>query len=204
MNQPAVFLDRDGVIVDDCGLVTRAEQFHILAGVPEALARLRATGFRLIVVTNQAVVARGLVTEAELAALHGQLQARLLAAGAPAFDAIYSCPHHPRATLAEYRIECECRKPRPGMLLRAAKELHVELAASYLIGDRPTDILAGQSAGCTTVLVRSSVTTAPAIETATPIDVTSVIAAHDCADLGAATDWILRHRQTPREAQTFS
>lgn len=160
----AVFLDRDGVLVEDRGVVTRAGEFDILRGVPEALRLLKNAGYLLIVVTNQAVVARGLISEPGLHELHRALQEMLLAQGAPLLDAIYSCPHHPNANLPAFRMVCECRKPRPGMLLRAAAEHAVDLKRSHIIGDRPTDVLAGHRAGCLTTLVQTGAHLAPPIE----------------------------------------
>lgn len=186
----AVFLDRDGVLIEDVDLLTEVEAIRILPGVPAALARLRAAGYRLVVVSNQAVVARGLLTEDQVAALHDEVVHQLTTRGAPALDGFYFCPHHPRATLPAYRTVCDCRKPEPGMLRRAAREHGLDLARSVMVGDRITDILAGVAAGCRTVLVQTGKHTAPLIETAAPLE-TTVPPDHICADLSAAVDWIL-------------
>jgi D-glycero-D-manno-heptose 1,7-bisphosphate phosphatase len=159
----AFFLDRDGVLVRDDGLVTRASELRILPGVVEALCRIDSAGYAAIVITNQTVVARGLLSEDALAALHRALSARLTELGAPAIAAFYSCPHHPHAQVEAYRIDCTCRKPRPGLLQRAAREHHLDLGTSYVVGDRPSDILAGRRAGCRTVLVRTGADTKPPI-----------------------------------------
>jgi D-glycero-D-manno-heptose 1,7-bisphosphate phosphatase len=185
-----VFLDRDGVLVEDRGLVVRASQLRVLAGVPQALARLKDAGFRLVLVSNQAVVARGLLTEQDLQAIHGELGRMLQSAGAPALDAVCCCPHHPEADVAAYRIACQCRKPRPGLLLRAAAEHALDLPRSFLVGDRMTDVAAGRAAGCRTVLVRSSATDGPAIVTADPLD-PALQPDCECDGLTAAADWIL-------------
>ena len=161
----AAFLDRDGVLVCDSGLITEAGQFVLLEGVPEALWLLKRAGFRLIVVTNQAVVARGLVSERGLLVLHDAMQDFLMSQGAPRLDAIYACPHHPNASLREYRHECQCRKPRPGLLLQAAEENDLDLRQSFMIGDRLTDIAAGQRAGCGTILVQTGQHLAAPIQT---------------------------------------
>jgi D-glycero-D-manno-heptose 1,7-bisphosphate phosphatase len=190
MAAAAVFLDRDGILLEDRGLLTRSEDLRVLPGAPHALRRLKGAGFRLIVVSNQAVVARGLISEQQLAEIHVEMGRMLAAAGAPPLDAIYCCPHHPNATLPEYRVECECRKPRPGLLLRAAREHGLDLAASFFVGDRITDIIAGVRAGCRTVLVESPATAAPPIVTSEPID-ESLLPDYVCLDLQAATDWIL-------------
>lgn len=187
--KPAVFLDRDGVLVRDTDLLTRREAFEILPGVPEALRRLRNDGFRLVVTSNQTVVARGLISEEDVRALHQYLQQRLLDAGAPELDGWYFCPHHPKATLTSYRLDCECRKPRPGLLLRAAQDLDLELASSFAVGDRITDIIAGSRARCRTILVQTGKHLEPPIETGEPLDQT-IRPDYVCADLQAAADWI--------------
>ena len=139
----AVFLDRDGVLIEDVHLLTRPEQVVIPPGVPAALRALGEAGFKLIVVSNQPVVARGLASEAEVRAVHTHMESLLQSAGAPPLDGIYFCPHHPNATLAAYRVDCDCRKPRPGLFRRAAAELDIDLSASFAVGDRITDIIAG-------------------------------------------------------------
>jgi D-glycero-D-manno-heptose 1,7-bisphosphate phosphatase len=185
----AVFLDRDGVLVEDAGLLTDPADIRILPGVPEALGRLRAAGFLLVVVSNQAVVARGLLDLAAMEALHREVETRLRAAGAPALDGFYYCPHHPHATLAAFRADCPCRKPRPGLLLRAAKDLELDLAGSFMVGDRPTDLLAGIRAGCRTVWVRTGQHLAEPIQTSEKLgDLPR--ADWECADLAGASEWI--------------
>jgi len=144
----AAFLDRDGVInrkAREGEYVTRWEEMDILPGVPEAIARLHEAGFRVIVVSNQRCVAKGLITTAELESLHRRLSNELASAGAT-FDAIYYCPH-------ESLPPCGCRKPEPGMLLDAARDHDVELAASWMIGDSIADVEAGRAAGCRTVMI---------------------------------------------------
>lgn len=193
----AVFLDRDGVIVEDVGYVTQPGQLRLLPGVPGALARLKAAGFHLFMATNQAVVARGMVTEEELVAIHDRISALLREAGGPGLDANYACPHHPDATLPTYRLDCSCRKPKPGLLLRGAEEHRIDLSASFMVGDRLTDVAAGASAGCRTILVQTGQHDAPLIQTAEPWD-TTVQPTHTCPDLPAAADWILTdHRPEP-------
>jgi D-glycero-D-manno-heptose 1,7-bisphosphate phosphatase len=187
----AVFLDRDGVLVEDVNLITRAEQLRLLPGVPAALRALREARFGLVVVSNQAVVARGWATEQDVAALNQHLQDLLLQAGAPPLDGWYFCPHHPEADLAAYRLDCACRKPKPGLLLRAASELALDLSASLMVGDRLTDIVAGARAGCRTILVQTGRHTESAIQTSEPLDL-SVQADHTCPDLPAAAQWILQ------------
>ncbi len=167
----AIFIDRDGVLIADGSPLLEASQVRVLPRVPQALAVLRQKGFSLFVVTNQPVVARGLITEAALAQLH-QALARLLVEADPCarLDGFYVCPHHPNATLPEYRVACECRKPNPGLMLRAQREHGLDLAKSFMVGDRLSDVVAGQRAGCQTVLVRSPMTGEPPIESANPFD----------------------------------
>lgn len=166
MTHKAVFLDRDGVLVHDSGLVTDRSQLVLMEDVPEALRLLKQAGYLLIVTTNQAVVARGLLTEAALEALHDALQEMLSSRGSPRLDAIFACPHHPNADVPEFKIACECRKPMPGLLTSAAAMYGIDLARSYMVGDRPTDVLAGRRAGCRTILLETGQHLAAPIETA--------------------------------------
>jgi D-glycero-D-manno-heptose 1,7-bisphosphate phosphatase len=142
----AAFIDRDGVINADHGYVYRADQFELLPGVPAALRRLMDDGFRLIVVTNQSGIARGLYTEAQYAALTQHLHAVLADQGVQ-LDAVYHCPHLPDAAVPAYRRVCDCRKPGPGMILRGIAEFAIDPARSILVGDKPSDIQAGRAAG---------------------------------------------------------
>lgn len=187
----AVFLDRDGVLIEDQGVLTDPGEICLLDGVVPALCRLQQAGYLLVAATNQSVVARGLATEAEVDAIHAALQHILAKAGGPTLDAVYYCPHHPEATRPDYRIACECRKPRPGMLLRAAKELGIDLRASLMLGDRMTDVAAGWRAGCRTVLVTSPQSQVPPIVTLEPMD-DACVPDWTCGDLPSAADWILR------------
>ena len=141
-------------------------------------------------ISNQTVVARGLVTEQEVYAIHAKVECLLEQAGAPRLDGFYFCPHHPQATLPAYRIACECRKPRPGLLLRAAREHNLNLIASFVVGDRITDVIAGARAGCRTVLVQTGKHTAPPIEPVEPHD-RSIQPDYTCANLSEAVKWIL-------------
>lgn len=147
--QRAVFLDRDGTLNVEVNYLRRVEDLRLIPGAGEALAALRRQGFVLVGITNQAGIARGLLDETVLGAIHERLQALLAAQGAR-LDAVYFCPHHPEFTGA-----CECRKPLPGMLLQAAAELDIDLARSWMVGDTPADIAAGRAAGCRSVLVRT-------------------------------------------------
>lgn len=186
----AIFLDRDGVLIEDVDLLTNPDDIRILEDVPQALRSLKEAGFRLIVISNQTVVARGLVSEQEVQAINAGVERLLKQAGGPHLDGFYFCPHHPNATLPAYRVVCECRKPRPGLLLQAAREHNLNLIASFVVGDRITDIIAGARAGCRTVLAQTGKHEAPPIETVEPLD-ESVQPHHTCANLGEAVRWIL-------------
>lgn len=190
MGTRAVFLDRDGVLVEDVHLLTDPNQIHVLEGVPSALSHLKRAGYRLIVVSNQAVVARGLVSEEEVRKLNDTVAHRLVECGAPLLDASYFCPHHPKATLSAYRCSCDCRKPRPGLLLRAAWDHDLDLRSSFLVGDRITDIIAGVKAGCRTVLLETGANREAPIETPERIDET-IVADFACDSLLKAAEWIL-------------
>jgi D-glycero-D-manno-heptose 1,7-bisphosphate phosphatase len=151
----AVFLDRDGVINVDHGYTHRIEDLQFIAGSPEAMALLHGAGWRLVVVTNQSGIARGLFSSEDYERFTAHLRAQLQARGVH-LDAVFHCPHLPDAAVAAYRQACDCRKPGPGMLLRAARELTLDLAGSVIVGDRLSDVQAGRAAGVgRCVLVRS-------------------------------------------------
>lgn len=187
----AVFLDRDGVLVRDVHLLVSPENIEILPGVPDALAQLHQAGFKLLVVSNQPVVARGSLDEAGVRQLQTLIEERIRLAGGPALDGFYFCPHHPKATVPAYRVICDCRKPRPLLLQQAARDHQVALTSSFMVGDRITDVIAGATAGCQTVQVETGMHLAPPIETGQPLD-SSVKPGHVCADLSAAARWILQ------------
>ena len=147
----AVFLDRDGVIIEDVHFLQESAQIRILPGVIEALHQLQ-TQYYIIVITNQSGVARGLISEDGLLQIHTTLVQRLYADGV-SVDGLYYCPHLPNAPVAAYDLECSCRKPKPGMLLQAEKDRGIDLPGSFLVGDRPTDIKAAQAGGVTGILV---------------------------------------------------
>jgi D-glycero-D-manno-heptose 1,7-bisphosphate phosphatase len=151
----AAFLDRDGVINRDIGYLHRWEDFEFLPGSLDAMRRLHQAGHALVIVTNQSGIARGYYTEAQYQALNTKLRDAMARAGCPAAG-IYHCPHHPAGLVGALAIECDCRKPQPGMLLRAAKELALSLPDSILVGDKLADAQAGRAAGVGRVyLVRS-------------------------------------------------
>ena len=140
------FLDRDGVINLDRAYVHKWEEFEFVPGAVEAMRRLRGAGYELVVVTNQSGLARGMYSEAEYQALTDAMCAALAQAGA-AVAAVYHCTHHPKGRVAELAVDCDCRKPAPGMILRAAKELGISLVDSFMVGDKPSDIEAARAAG---------------------------------------------------------
>jgi D-glycero-D-manno-heptose 1,7-bisphosphate phosphatase len=145
----AAFLDRDGVINVDHGYVYRREDFVFVPGVLEGARRLHDLGYALVVVTNQSGIGRGLYTEQDFIELTEWMKQSFCAAGAP-IAGVYFCPHHPTEALADYRTDCQCRKPRPGMLLKAAEELGLHLASSAMFGDRTSDLEAARAAGVPT------------------------------------------------------
>ena len=183
---PAILLDRDGTIVREVEYLARPEQLALLPGAAEGLRRLREEGYHLVIVTNQAGVARGYFTEEDVRRVHERLRQMLRERDADV-DAVYYCPHHPQGQGA-YRQECPCRKPATGMHQRAARELNLDLARSVVIGDNVTDILPGTELGCRTVLVRTgygqSLLDAGALDDV-PVD-------HVAASLLQAADWILQ------------
>lgn len=151
--RPAVFLDRDGTLNRELeGALARPEQLELLPGALEGAARLARAGWALVVVTNQSAVARGLCSLDDVRAVHADLAARLGAAGA-APAGIYLCPHHPELGDAPYRRACACRKPAPGLLRRAARELALDLSRSWMVGDALRDLRAGLAVGARAVLV---------------------------------------------------
>ena len=152
MKPKAVFLDRDGTLIVDQKFAFDPHRIQLTPDSPAALRRLQEAGYRLIVVTNQSGVARGYFDEEAVRTMHRHVGEALRAQGVEV-EAFYYCPHHPEGQVREYAVECECRKPRPGLILRAGRELGLDLGASWLVGDILDDVIAGQRAGCRTVLL---------------------------------------------------
>ncbi len=150
----AVFLDRDGVINNHGGYINSAEEFALLPGAAAAVRRLNEAGVPVVLVTNQGGVALGYLTKEELEAIHGRMNAQLAEGGAK-LDAVYACLYHPKGTVPGLGRTSRCRKPQPGMLEAAARDHHLDLSRSYMVGDMTTDIVAGKNAGCRTVLVQT-------------------------------------------------
>ena len=144
--RPAAFLDRDGVVNVDRGYVARVEDFEFVAGTLDACRALAQRGYALVIVTNQSGIGRGLYSEADYDVLTRWMRRRFADAGAP-LAGVYHCPHHPTEAQGIYRIACDCRKPAPGLLLRAAADLGLDLARSMLFGDKRSDLQAAFAAG---------------------------------------------------------
>jgi D-glycero-D-manno-heptose 1,7-bisphosphate phosphatase len=152
MKRPAVFIDRDGTISDEVGYVNHPSRFRLLEHSTEALRLLNEAGWLAILVTNQAGVARGYFSEAMVQEVHADLAA-LLEKGGARLDAIYYCAHHPTVGEPPYRLDCDCRKPRPGLINRAAAEWEIDLANSWMVGDRVSDVELARNAGVHSALV---------------------------------------------------
>lgn len=154
--QRAIFLDRDGTINKYVGFLRNIDEFELLASVAEAIKKINESGFLAIVATNQPVIARGEVTVPELQEIHNKMETLLGAEGAY-LDSIYYCPHHPHrgypGEIEALKIECECRKPKPGMLFTAGEDFNIDLSQSWMIGDGENDVKAGKAAGCRTALI---------------------------------------------------
>ena len=170
----AVFLDRDGTIARDVHYCHRVEDFEILPTVPQAIRLLNGHGFKVVVVTNQSGIARGYFTEETLLQIHRHMRQELAKYGAWVENTYY-CPHHPDEG-------CECRKPMPGLLLKAVEELGIDLRCSFMVGDREMDIKAGKAAGCRTALIAADHNNGR--EIATPPD-------YIAADLLRVAQWIV-------------
>ena len=182
MDMKAVFLDRDGTIVVEKGYITVPEKIELIPGVAEAIIRLRQAGWKVFVVTNQGCVGRGMITEDELGEIHFRMVSLLGAEGA-VLDGIYACPHHPEGSVPDYAIECDCRKPRPGMMERAAAEHDLDLSQCVMIGDTKRDLEAARAAGSLPVLVLTGKGERTVAE--------DHGAAHVAPDLAQAVAWLL-------------
>lgn len=181
--RPGLFLDRDGLLIEDVGYLRHLSDIRWLPGVLPALATLSHLDIGFVVVTNQSAIGRGLLSIADLDRIHSQLRSEAGAAGAR-LDAIYYCPHHPTLGIVPYRIHCRCRKPQPGMILAAARDLNLDLSQSVMVGDKCTDVEAGSRAG-THALFVGPMTQTPL----PPCDATF-------PSLDAATPWLWRHFTT--------
>jgi D-glycero-D-manno-heptose 1,7-bisphosphate phosphatase len=189
--RPAAFLDRDGTIIEELGYLGDPDQIRFIPGAIEALQALQRAGYRLVVITNQAGVARGLITEADVHRVNERLRS-LLAGSGVRLDGIYYCPHHPEHGPPEYRLDCGCRKPRPGMVERAVRELGLDPARSVVIGDHSSDAaLARSFRGMRGVLLL----TGHGAEQWQKIQAGTLPAPDQAAaDLAAAVQWLLAQR----------
>ena len=182
--RPAIFLDRDGVIIEDTHYLSSIDQVQLIPGSAEAIAALNRAGWVVVVITNQAGVARGFFRTRDVEAVHSHLSALLAGYGAT-IEAYYYCPHHPSGDVAEYREDCSCRKPKPGMIQRAADELKIDLKRSWMVGDRESDLQAGASAGARTILVRTGYGATADVEA---LDRTRLNLEHVAANLAEAVE----------------
>lgn len=153
-NNKAIFLDRDGVINVERSYISTPEELQLYPFTSEAIREINKAGYLTIVITNQSAIAQGMLDITGLEVIHKKLRSELAKDGAHV-DAIYYCPHHPTKGIGEYKAICQCRKPNPGMLLKAAEEHAIDLSNSYFIGDSERDIIAGKKAGCQTIGVNT-------------------------------------------------
>jgi D-glycero-D-manno-heptose 1,7-bisphosphate phosphatase len=183
--RPAVFLDRDGTIIEEAGYLDRLERLVLFPYSIDAIRSLNRAGFAVVIVTNQSGIARGIVRETFVGEAHQRIAARVEAGGAR-IDAFYYCPHYPSGTVREFTCVCECRKPAPGMFRKAAADLDLDLARSFVVGDRWHDVESAQSFGGRGILVRTGY---GAGEQQCDPGSAKPVAIVD--DLAAATAWIL-------------
>lgn len=167
MSTPALFIDRDGTLVLPRHYLPSCPDLRIYHGLGTGLRRLQNAGWLLVIITNQSGVARGYLSEADLDGMHVDLAGRLDAVGVR-INGIYTCPHHPEGVVPRYSLACQCRKPKPGLLLRAAEDLDIDLVQSWFVGDMLDDVEAGNRAGCRTVLVDLGSEEPPASQIRTP------------------------------------
>ncbi len=181
--QKAVFLDRDGTIIEDVGYISECNQVRFFPKADEAIRLLNEHSFKVIVISNQAGVARGYFTEERVREVNKHIQESLVKQGA-AVDRFYYCPHHVDGIVEEYKKECYCRKPNPGMIEAAVREFDIDLKKSFLIGDKPSDVEAGCRTGCRTVLLAQE---------APPSHDAGITPDYIAPDLYQAVEWVLNH-----------
>lgn len=194
--KPAVFLDRDGTLNVDVGYLDRLERLALFPWSLDAIRLLRRAGYAVVVVTNQAGVARGMVDESFVEEVHQVIQRRLLSIGEK-LDGHYYCPHEPNAPVTAYRQDCDCRKPKPGLIRRAAEALDIDVTRSVMVGDKWSDIGLARAAGTRAVLVRTGYGRS---QEAAPLPGLDADATVDT--LMDAVSWILRHDLAPRDPRT--
>ncbi|MBW1683202.1 MAG: HAD family hydrolase [Deltaproteobacteria bacterium] len=187
--KPAVFLDRDGTVNEQMGYINHPSRFVMLPGAAEAIARLNHAGYLVIVVTNQSGVARGYFPEELVVEVHAMLKQMLGRRGAHV-DGIYYCPHHPRGKVEGYRKTCECRKPGTGLVKRACKDFEIDMACSFMVGDRYSDVEMGHRLGLPSVMVKTGYGRGD-LRYVVPTMANGPDFVAD--DLKGAVDWILNH-----------
>lgn len=186
MGHRGVFLDRDGTINEEVEYLNDVDQLKLIDGTIEAIRLLNDADYKVVVITNQSGIAKGYLTEAQLQIIHTELK-KMLQKENVYIDAIYYCPHHPDAEVDAYRVDCQCRKPKPGMLKQAAKDLDIDLKNSFVIGDKISDLSAGDVTGCRKILVR----TGYGKEMEKDLRNVSFQTNHIANDVLAAVKWIL-------------
>lgn len=186
LTHPAVFLDRDGTMIEDVGYLDRIDRLKLFPYTVDAVRLLNRAGFKVVVVTSQNGIASGVLTEEFLGQAHAHLSTLLEAAGAKV-EGYYYCPHSPHAAVERYRTDCECRKPKPGMILAAAGDHGLDLAKSFVVGDRWRDIQMGLAAGTKAILVETGY---GKTEASRPPD--GLAAVPVVLNLIEATSWILK------------
>jgi D-glycero-D-manno-heptose 1,7-bisphosphate phosphatase len=185
----AVFLDRDGTVIEEVGYLNRLDRISFFPWSVDAIRALNQAGLLVVIVTNQAGVARGYFDEELVRQTHAVMDQRVREGGAR-IDAYYYCPHHPDATVEVYRATCDCRKPKPGMIHRAAAELGIDVARSFVVGDRWLDVRMGQAAGAAAILVRTGYGLE---EEAQPDGISADLVADNLMDAAA---WIIERHQS--------
>ena len=196
MSSKAIFIDRDGTLNEDVGYISDPKEFRLFDFAPEAVRLINNSGFLVIVLTNQSGIARGFLTEEILGRLHDKMESELAHQGAR-IDRIYFCPHHPEIGEPPYKVDCDCRKPKSGLILQAATEMDVNLKKSYVVGDRYRDMEMGQAVGATGVLVltgfgREEARTPPANRLQQP--------EHVAENLVEAVRWILNRENLDKSS----
>jgi len=193
VSRPAVFLDRDGTLIEEVGYPSRWNQIRIFPKSFEAVRILNEAGYSTIIVTNQSGVGRGYLTEAELKVLHTRI-AEAFAAHHARIEAFYYCPHYLHSADSRYRMDCRCRKPAPGLALQAAADFDLDLSCSYMIGDKIDDLIFGRAIGASPILVL----TGYGHESRKKLDGLEIRPAAVAADLRDAVDWIMAQGRSSR------
>jgi len=187
--KPAVFLDRDGTINEQMGYINHTCRFQLLPGAANAIKKLNDAGIPVVVISNQSGLARGYFPEELLVAVHEKMNRQLAEVGAHV-DGIYYCPHHPEAKEERFRAACNCRKPKPGLVLQASEEMGLDPKRSYMVGDRWSDIKTAANCGATSILVRTGYGRGDEQYIGPHQEIQPDFKADD---LSGAVDWILSH-----------